>query len=239
MLPHEERALCHSKGEDVKMLISKLKRIVIPITCLTILVGAVDSAAERQPPLGLLNEARDEAVSFVKAVGEDLIKNGIMNPSDRVEDLKLGTPYPIYLLKRDDLSQLEVGKFNDILILSHWVVPIFFRDDPRFLLFLRNIDGAWKRVNAGGNPKPMLDAMERWKQSEGWEHSYVNTPWGLDFIMLEREGKIHLYSFRDRNARLFHISRDEDGWYPLLTVPYVVSRIKESERPYLEKLKRE
>ncbi|HUV36088.1 MAG TPA: hypothetical protein VMX58_04025 [Patescibacteria group bacterium] len=215
------------------------KWIIIPITVFTVCVAAIDGAAERHMPSDLLDAARSEAISFVTVMRERLITDGTIDRSDELDDLKLGTPYPKYLLRREDLPRLDPGNFKEVLVQSHWVVPVFFGENPRFLLYLRECDGEWKSVDAGGDPTPMLDAMRRWKQSDGFELSYVKAPWGPDFIMIERKGVISLYSFRERNERLFGISRDENGMYPLLTVPFVVSRIKESERAYLEKLKRE
>ena len=221
------------------MPICKQKWIIIPITVFTVCVAAIDGAAGRQLPSGLLEAARSEAIWFVTHMRERLITDGVIDRSDDLDDLKLGTPYPKYLLRREDLPRLDPDNFKEVIVQSHWVIPVFFGENPRFLLYLRELDGEWKYVNAGGNPAPMLDAMRRWKESDGFELSYVKAPWGPDFIMIERKGEISLYSFRERNARLFSISKDENGMYPLLTVPFVVSRIKESERAYLERLERE
>jgi len=68
--------------------------------------------------------------------------------------------------------------------------------------------------------------------NDGYTVSYVVDLGGLDYFMIERGKDIGLYCFREETEEILGIRKDASGRFPLLTIPYVVQKLKAERRPH-------
>jgi hypothetical protein len=169
---------------------------------------------------------RLEARSRAKLEGRKYIM-----PNEKIEDASLGEPYAVYRIEPERVQELtDYNQFNKCLTFCLWRIPVFFGKHARIVLGLYYDGGEWKIASYGGEPGPIEDARSHWPESEGYKLSYIFEIMGPDFIMIQKENDIWLYPLRERNERLLGVTKDLSGRYPLLTVPYVVKRLKEGPK---------
>lgn len=211
-----------------------LHRAMQVIPCMLVLCWSGKAFAQNEYPADLLPAARAEATRFLSATPRDFLEKGnyIIKPTDSIANMTLGEPYRKYRLERNRVLELDdTDSFKTCLTFMVWYIPIYFSNEPRTLIAMYNANGIWKFGGMGGDPAPFLEARALWPMSNGYKISYVKDVGGLDYFMIERDKDVGLYSFREETEKLLGIRKDASGRFPLLTIPYVVQKLKTGARP--------
>ncbi|UCF05047.1 MAG: hypothetical protein JSV33_14175 [bacterium] len=195
----------------------------IVLTCTTLCTGI-----EMKVPPGLAEIALQEAEAFYSRHSrEKLINNLWLKPSDSLNTITVGKPYPKYILDTGMIATMDdTTSFEEALRFVTWNFPVYVDGKPRIRVALREIDGKWAMCSIGGNPTPILTARERFPSDEGFEVAYVAHHPEPYLIMIQKEGTKYFQPYFETNEFL-GVPADEYGNFPLLPLWYVMEKIRE------------
>jgi len=198
------------------------------ITSIVVLCSSCKAFAQNEYPADLLPAAKAEVVRFLESRPRACLeRDKYIAVNDRISDCSLGEPYPRYKLERDRLLMLgSSDSFKTCLTFLSWNIPVYFNNEPRTLVDMYNADGVWRFGAIGQDPAPFLEARALWPAADGYRISYIIDTQGLDYFMIERGKDIGLYSYREETEGILGIRKDAAGQFPLLSVPYVVQKLK-------------
>lgn len=219
------------------------KRIVILVIAVTQIVVLTSLSLS----MGVIKETPDDLLPAAEKILREtfqkfiMIKRGVSPYFQAWEDLmdfRLGEPIPSYKLHMDIIYGLKDNDdFKDALEFLVWDIPIYLGDEemPRTLLGVnRDSDGKWRFARMGRYAQHIVKARKSWPAEEGYRHADIFGSTGILMIMLEKDGQLQFYFYGDEwGERIFGISKNEDGSYPLFSRDYLIKVVK-SDRKYMK-----
>ncbi|UCF05048.1 MAG: hypothetical protein JSV33_14180 [bacterium] len=179
-------------------------------------------------PPGLAEIALQEAISlYARESREELISVNYLKPSDSLNTITVGEPYPSYVLDTDMIVTMDdTAMFEEALQFVTWNFPVYVDGKPRIRVALRETNGTWAMCRIGSNPTPILDARERFPSNEGFEVAYVYPYCGPLLIMIQIGGTKYFQPYFEMKESL-GVPADEDGNFPMLPLWYVMEKLRE------------
>jgi len=156
---------------------------------------------------------------------------------DSLMDFRLGEPYPCYQFKMKDIYYLkEKEDFKNIVKFRIWSIPIYLsnEEEPRTKFNVKkNSDGKWRWAGIGGNPKPILEARERWLHKKGYRCAPFYARRGpRKLIIIENADtlRFYIYSQNSKTAEILGISKNSEGYYPQLSLDSLIGYVKNNKK---------
>lgn len=145
------------------------------------------------------------------------------HPDDDFMDFKLGQPITYYKIHLDKLYNLEdKSKFKETLEFLGWLIPIYLGDEnkPRTVFCIKKGNGhKWKYASMGGYTTAIDQARNIWPIQEGYDHAKaIVSRMKVPLIILEKNTKIQFYYPGENGERIFGISKNNEGYYPLFSL---------------------
>jgi len=208
-----------------------------------VMIASIDLSAEviKDAPRDLL-PAAEKIISekFENPLWQKEAFPPYFQPWDDFTDFKLGKPFPQYKLHMDVIYKLENSSdFVDSMKFLVWLVPIYLgeEEEPRtFLGVKKKDDGNWYFGGMGGDPQHLILARKNWPIDEGYKHASLICTIKVPLIMLEKDNELQFYYYRndDGGERIFGISKQNNGSYPIFSKEYLINNVKSDER-YINK----
>lgn len=195
----------------------------------------------KEAPEGLMEAAEE----ILRKYFSNLMKRkeylpSYFHPDENILNFKLGEPLPLYRVLVKDIYLLQTPEdLHQKLTFSEWMFPIYIADEkqPRTLMGVTKGDegelrfGAWCYAGMGGRAKHLTEARERYPADEGYRHALIRTYRGFysyKLILIEKDHDLFVFiSSEDSDiADIFGVSKNKDGYYPLLSRDRFVREIK-------------
>jgi len=183
---------------------------------------------EMQAPPGLSEIALREAKSLYNLESrEELIGVNYLKPSDSLNTITVGKPYPKYMLDTNMIVTMDdTASFEEALQFDTWNFPVYVDGKPRIRVELRETNGTWVMCSIGGDPTPILAARERFPSDEGYEVAFIFTHPRSPLIMIQK-GRTKYFQPYLKTKELLGFRADEHGNFPMLPLQYVIEKIQE------------
>ena len=93
----------------------------------------------------------------------------------------------------------------------------------------RNGDGDWEYAGMGGDPNPLVRALDKWPIDEGYIHAEIAIR-KVFFIAVEKDNELIFWFSNDNDefgSRILGLTRSSDGSWPEMSQEYLVRIIHE------------
>ena len=211
-------------------------------------IGSLESKAgiTKETPEGLV-EAADEIVkeSLKNERFQKMALQTEFEDVDSVPEFRLGKPYAVYELDIAALYDNEGNMdFNKALILSGWNIPIYIENEfkPKSIIRLwKKKDGKWHFAQLSGTALNINEARDIWPSKDGYLHALLTAEafYLPRLVAVEKFGELNIYFFSQDSllARDFGLSRNDEGYFPAISIEKFTSHIKKDEK-YEREIKR-
>jgi len=209
--------------------------ILIGVLVLMVLwSGSLFAQVIPKPPEDMLPAAEKLLAQHFDKSSESLRENlPYFHKLDILSDFRLGEPFPLYKLHIDKVYALDdMGDFKEALEFLVWKVPIYLgsvETEPRTYFGTKiNDGGEWRLAGMGGDPQHMCRAREAYPIEAGYRHAKINfNTSNISLIMLEKDSKLQFLYFYDTGGnRIFELTRNEDGSWPIFSRDYLIDLVK-------------
>jgi len=211
-------------------------------------IGSLESKAGiiKETPEGLTEAAEEILTEYFKS--ERMQTEGFppyFYPEENLLDFSLGEPFPFYRLDIPVVYELENTEyFKKALILNGWYLPIYMGNEtePRtYLLVKKENDRKWRNISMGGTYQNINQAREKWPSKDGYLHALLTAEafYLPRLIAVEKSGELNIFFFSQDSllAKDFGLSRNDEGYFPAISIEKFTSHIKKDEK-YERKIKR-
>ena len=196
-----------------------------------------------KPPEDMLPAAEKLLATEFDNCSESLRENlPYFHKLDILSDFRLGEPFPLYKLHIDKVYAIEdMDDFKEALEFLVWKVPIYLgsvETEPRTYFGTKiNDGGEWRLAGMGGDPQHMCRAREAYPIEAGYRHAKINfNTSNISLILLEKDGNLQFLYFDDTGGnRIFELTRNEDGSWPIFSRDYLVDLVKRGKIRHVQR----